>query len=402
MPVEPNSMSDNPVQPRRICVVATVPFALNVFMAPLIDALCGKFDFTLVANGGPGDLNSLLAGKTRFVPIRIERAIRLPADLVALYELWRLCRKERFDCVHSIMPKSGLLAMLAARLAGVPLRIHTFTGQVWVTHQGAGRCLLKAMDRVLAACATHCLADSHSQREFLLSEGITRADKLSVLAQGSVCGVDTVRFTPHRERRADIRSKHGIPEDATVALYLGRLKRDKGMHELAAAFAHASKQDRNLYLLIVGPDEDALREQMAGMAGEAGGRLCFAGFSPEPEAYMAAADFFVMPSYREGFGSTILEAAACGVPSIGSRIYGLTDAIVEGQTGILVPAGDAETLTGAMLRLAADVGWRLWLGELAMARALRDFPTKRLADALLQYYQNGLKKERHPVMTTAK
>jgi len=130
-----------------------------------------------------------------------------------------------------------------------------------------------------------------------------------------------------------------------------------------------------------------MKELMISTAGDAAQRLHFVGFSSEPEAYMAAADFFVLPSHREGFGSTVIESAACGIPSIGNRVYGLTDAIVDDQTGLLVPAGDTDALTKAMVKLATDVNFRLKLGEQAMGRVLRDFQMKCLTDALTEYYE---------------
>jgi glycosyltransferase involved in cell wall biosynthesis len=377
-------------RPRRICIVATIPMPLNVFMAPHIRALSRTYPITLVANGRSEEVGSLLSDKVRFSPIGIERKISLLNDLAVFFDLWRLFRRERFDCVHSLMPKAGLLAMLAAKFAGVPLRIHAFTGQVWATQQGSVRLLLKSLDQLLAACATHLLADSHSQRDFLLAEGVTRSDKLSVLAQGSACGVDPARFFSDSVRREAVRIKHGIPMKATVALYLGRLNRDKGIPELAAAFAKASAQCKELHLFVVGPDEENMKALMMSVVGDAASRLHFSGFSSEPEACMAAADFFVLPSHREGFGSTVLEAAACGIPSIGSCIYGLTDAIIDGQTGLLVPVGDVEALAGAMGRLSRDVDFRLRLGQQALIRAVRDFQTKLLTDALEGYYEKIL------------
>ncbi len=356
-------------------------------MTPHIEALSDTYDITLVANGRAEDLSNVLSDRVHFFPIHIERKISFLKDLRALYDLWRFFRREQFDCVHSLMPKAGLLAMIAAKFAGVPLRIHWFMGQVWATRRGFFRFLLKSLDQLTAACATHCLAVSHSERKFILAESVTYPDKLNVLAQGSVCGVDPMRFFPNPTCRKAIRIKYEIPEDSTVALYLGRLNRDKGSLDLAAAFAIASAQCTNFYLFVVGPDEEGMKELMIRVVGDAIKRLRFVGLSLEPEGYMAAADFFVLPSHREGFGLTVIEAAACGIPSIGSRIYGLTDAILDGQTGLLVPAGDVAALAQAMVKLVNDVDLRLLLGEKALNRARKDFQTKTMTEALTEYYR---------------
>lgn len=383
----------------RVCLVATAPMPLVVFMGAHIRALGQHYDVTIVTNGssdslgGADSLVPLLSEQVSYLDIKIAREISIFADLLALIALWRLFRREKFDVVHSITPKAGLLAIIAGVLAGVPVRIHWFTGQVWATRKGFGRWLLKASDRLLAACATNLLADSLSQRKFLIWEGVVRPNQVTVLGQGSVCGVDTARFQPSLVSRSKIRADLGVADTAVVALYLGRLKSDKGIPELASAFLLAAQQCADLHLLLVGPDEAGMQALVVHTLSTVADRVHFVGFTKEPEAFMAAADFFVLPSHREGFGSSVIEAAACGILSIGSRIYGLTDAIVDGETGLLVPVGDVVGIADAMIRLAMDQDFRLTLGEQALARVKRDFKQEVLTDALLNYYASCLKQK---------
>lgn len=381
---------------RRVCLVATVPMPLVVFMGPHIRVLCRHYVITMVTNGsldslgGSDSLVPLLGERVSFRHLPIAREISVLADLSTLFSLWRLFRREKFHIVHSITPKAGLLTMIAGLLAGVPIRIHFFTGQVWATRKGFGRWLLKSLDRFLTACATHLLADSPSQRMFLTLEGVVRPGKVTVLGKGSVCGVDTVRFQPNPVSRSMVRADLGISDPAVVALYLGRLNSDKGIPELASAFLLATQQCVNLHLLLVGPDELGMKTLVADTLSTVAGCVHFVGFTNEPEAFMAAANFFVLPSHREGFGSSVIEAAACGIPTIGSRIYGLKDAIVDGVTGLLVPAGDVVGIADAMIRLAMDHDFRFTLGEQALARVKRDFKQELLTDALLNYYKSCL------------
>jgi glycosyltransferase involved in cell wall biosynthesis len=382
----------------RVCLVATVPMPLVVFMGPHIRALGRHYDITIVTNGGAGfsntdSLSPLLGERVSYQNLQLAREVSVFADLLALIRLWRLFRREKFQVVHSITPKAGLLTMIAGLLAGVPVRIHWFTGQVWATRKGPGRWLLKTLDRLLAACSTHLLADSPSQSKFLSREGIVRLSQVTVLGKGSVCGVDTARFQPDPVRRSKVRVDLGIADTAVVALYLGRLKSDKGISELASAFLLAAQQHADLHLLLVGPDEEGMQALVMQTLSTVSDRVYFVGFTKEPEAFMAAADFFVLPSHREGFGSSVIEAAACGIPAIGSRIYGLTDAIVDGETGLLVPVGDVVGIADAMIKFAMNRDFRLTLGEQALVRVKQDFKQVVLTDALLDFYATCLKQK---------
>lgn len=370
----------------RLCYVVSSGMTLKAFLLDHMRAAAERFDVSAVANGLPPDALRSLGVPAPVHDVPIARRISPPADLRALAALRRHLVRQRFDIVHSLTPKAGLISAMAGALAGVPVRIHTFTGQVWATRSGMARAALKAADRVTASLATRLLADSASQRDFLVAEGVAPPQKLRVLRQGSVNGVDADRFRPDPPARERVRAAAGIPPGATLFLYLGRLARDKGLLDLARAFA----REPEAWLLLVGPDEDGLAASLRAAAGPSAQRLRLAGATDRPEDFMASADAFVLPSYREGFGSVVLEAAAAGVPAIGSRIYGITDAIVENETGLLVPPRDERALAAAMARLRADPPFRRALGEAARARALRDFRPSDLSGALLAYYDEAL------------
>jgi glycosyltransferase involved in cell wall biosynthesis len=361
---------------------------VNAFLRQPIGLLCECYDVHIAFNTNMGELLTDIEGIVTVLPITIERKISPLSDLQVLWQLIRIFRKHQFKLVHSVTPKAGLLAMMAGFLVGIDTRIHTFTGQVWVTRTGFSRWLLKSMDRLIGLLATDTLVDSASQRQFLLDEGVLTAARSEVLAQGSISGVDTLRFRPDAEARRQIRNTWCIPEEDTVFLFLGRLTRDKGVLDLAVAFAGMGNTTAHLFM--VGPDEENIRLQIQRLTVNCAGHVHFVEFSTEPEEFMAAADVLCLPSYREGFGNVIIEAAAVGIPAIGSRIYGVVDAIAENESGLLFDAGNVTALQLCMSILANDKADRMWLGWQARERVLAQFTSERLASAWLEYYHSRL------------
>jgi glycosyltransferase involved in cell wall biosynthesis len=371
---------------KKICIVATIPMSLNVFMKPHIAMLAEQYDVTLIANGSEEDFSALVGEHVRVIPIDIARAVSLMQDLLALLRLFKIFKDEQFDAVHSITPKAGLLAMLAALAAGVPVRIHTFTGQVWANKSGVVRWGLKTLDKLIAKCATGLLTDSSSQRLFLINQNIVQKEKLIVLGSGSVAGVDVERFKPNLAARQLIRSGLDIPEHAIICLYLGRLNADKGVQDLAVAFASFAANTPYAHLMVVGPDESGMSEVLQKTLINCSKQYHRIGFTNKPEDYMAAADIFCLPSYREGFGSVLIEAAAAGVPAIASNIYGIIDAVVNGQTGILHDPKNVTQIAEYLQKLIFNNSLRKSMSVQGMIRAKEMFATNVLVNAMRDYY----------------
>ncbi|MDP3071639.1 MAG: glycosyltransferase [Opitutaceae bacterium] len=367
---------------KRLCLVCAAPATFDAFLRPHAVRLSADFDVSVVCHGRPRRADHVAA---KFHAVGIERAVAPLRDLGALLALRRLFRRERFDLVHSFTPKAGLLAMLAARLAGVPRRLHTFTGQVWATKRGPKRWLLKNLDRVLARSATHLLADSASQARFLATEGVVAGGRTTVIGDGSICGVNLARFRPDAAARAALRAELRVDDGAVLFLFVGRLNRDKGVLDLARAFA-AMKASGPVCLVLVGPDEAGMEAQVRGALAGRESEVRFVAQTPNPERFMAAADVLCLPSHREGFGSVIIEAAACGCPCVASRIYGVTDAVEAGRGGLLHPPGDGAALRRCLEQLAADRELAARLGHDARARVEKLFPEQRITDGLAAYY----------------
>jgi glycosyltransferase involved in cell wall biosynthesis len=370
--------------------VATTPFAVNAFLRTHLLALVDTYDVTLCVNTTAYPLAEEVASAVRVRHIDIVRKIALWEDLRALFQLLLCLREIRPTTVHSLTPKAGLLAMLAGWLARVPWRFHTFTGQIWATRTGVGRFLLKSIDWFIAQCASQVFADSASQCRFLEDEGVVRCGGISVLGQGSVAGVDLARFHPNPAVRATLRAETGVADEELVFLFVGRLVRDKGVFDLVEAFARLRAQHERWELWMVGPDEEGLQATLQAQGERLGARIRWFGPTHVPEHYMAAADVFVLPSYREGFGSAIIEAAACGIPSIAYRIDGVIDAIVDGRTGVFVEKRDIEGLSDAMKRLGIDTGKLRDLGEAAYRRSINEFSSSIVSAEWSNFYSTVL------------
>lgn len=369
----------------RFCVVVSAPMTAKAFLRDQLKELSLAYNLHVLANAPDGAFLEDMGVRASFKSVPLQRSISPWHDLRALRALRSSFKRIKPHAVHSVTPKAGLLAMVGAWLAGVPCRIHTFTGQVWATKRGVSRWILLNLDRLIALFATHVLVDSHSQRDFLLSKHVVSPRKARVLGHGSISGVDLQRFKPDPEARAVVRREIGVGEDSVLFLYVGRLNRDKGIPELLEAFAKNSATHPKARLLLVGPDEEGMERLISPASG-----ILRVGYTDQPECYMAAADVFVLPSHREGFGSTVIEAAACGLPTVASRIYGLTDAVVDGETGLLHQRGSIEDLASALSILSSDSARRHSMGSRAHARVCRDFSMDSVTRNTLNFYREAL------------
>jgi glycosyltransferase involved in cell wall biosynthesis len=378
----------------KICFVTTVPFQVNVFLESHVLALLPHAEVIVITNQYDHaicGLSATLTNRVRVCHVPFRRVISPIHDLIALVNLVVVLSRERPMIIQSISPKAGLLCALAGWLLRLPIRVHWFTGQVWVTKHGFMRSLMKALDTLIAKLTTNLLADSPSQMNFLVQQGVVNKAKIEVLGHGSVCGVDVERFQPNPKCRSSVRQQYGIPNNAVLGIFVGRVTADKGVLELAQAIRILNQEGVILYIAFVGPDEGNMSAAITLASGGDSQRIIMTGFSTTPESFMSAADFLVLPSYREGFGSAIIEAAACGIPAIGSRIDGIIDAIDEGETGLLVEPRDINQLADAMRTLAINEQLRMKLGVAARVRALKCFQTKHLNFSVVSYFDRLLR-----------
>ena len=375
---------------KKICFVVAVPITANAFLKDHIETLSKDYDIYLVANiESEEDVKGLnIKGWKR---IEIQRGISITKDLRAVWKLRAYFKKMKYDAVHSVTPKAGLTTALAGKLAGVKHRTHIFTGQVWATRTGVMRGILKSIDKIIAKCDNHILVDGKSQRAFLEQEGVLKKGKAEVFCNGSIAGVNSERFVPDAVARKEERDKIGIKDGMLTYTFLGRLNRDKGIGELYEAYNRIAAENDDVFLLLVGFDEEGYIEKLKDYKNiQEGNNFHFYGGTPTPERVLNAGDVFVLPTYREGFGSSVLEAACIGLPSICSDAYGVLDAYIDGETGMQCKVGDVESLYQCMKKMHDNPEMRASMGKRSRERALSDFNVKPISEEWLNFYKRLL------------
>ncbi len=372
----------------KIARISTVAFFVETQLKQQIKTMVSEgMAVTVIAS--EADLKNSIQGVT-YKPIRIPREISVFDDLLAVFKLTFFFRSNRFDIVHSTTPKAGLLTAIAGYIARVPVRIHTYTGQVWVEKKGLVRLLSIWGDRLIGLLNTQCYADSPSQVRFLLKNKILSKKRIDCLGFGSLAGVDLARFNSGNYSEADrrlLRTELSVPAESKVLTFIGRCTRDKGVAELLKAFEHVIQMGVNLTLLVVGPVEGDVLDEFNHLDKLTQKYLRLVGHSSVPERYLSITDLLVLPSYREGFGTVVIEAAAMGVPAIGTRIYGLQDAIVDNKTGCLVEPKNVQELAHAILSLVSDDKRRHDLGTAALDRVKQCFSDTYVNRLLFDEYQ---------------
>lgn len=342
----------------KIIRTSTVPLSLNLFCRGLLRELSSDYEVVALSSPQPELEDIALREGVRTVAVPMRREIAPFGDMVSLWRLVRVFRGERPQMVHSITPKAGLLSMVAGRIAGVPVRVHTFTGLVFPSSSGLRRRLLMLTDKITCMCATHIVAEGRGVKDDLLQYGITRKE-VSVLGFGNLRGIDLDHYlrTPEVEAAAaDIRARAGIGDDSFTFVFTGRIVRDKGMDELADAFVRLRSEGYDIRLLIAGSREasGSLSARTLKIMEESAGIYASEGWVDDVRPWYAAADALVFPSYREGFPNAVIEAGAMGLPSIVTDINGSREIIIDGRNGIIVPPRDADALYAAMKSMADD------------------------------------------------
>src|SRR5574344_489110 len=373
---------------KKLIKVSTVPMSLNTFCRGQLRMLSQYYDVIAVSSPDSElqELKEREGVKTIAVPM--ERHISIFKDISSLLNMIKVFRRERPDIVHWMTLKAGLISMLAARITGVPVRMHTYTGLVFPTETGMKQKILIWMDRLLCACATYINPEGKGVMNDLIKFGITKK-QLHIIANGNVRGINLDVYS----RNEDVMKKaETLRDDSRFTFcFVGRLVGDKGLNELVAAFEQLKKDGvKNIRLLMVGPEEEQLdplkAETVDMMNGDDDIIRC--GMQTDVRAYYAASDTFVFPSYREGFPNTVLEAGAMGLPAIVTDINGCNEIITKDVNGVIIPSHNEKALYDAMKYFVENNGKIKEMGVNARRVIETKFEQKMIWAELLKVYKS--------------
>ena len=331
--------------------------------------------------------------------ITMSRKITPFQDLKSLWEMWNFLRKEKPQIVHTHTPKAGIIGMLAARLAGVPHRLHTVAGLPLMEATGTKRKILNFVEKLTYSSATRVYPNSKGLYDFILQNNFTQSNKLKIIANGSSNGIDTAFFSPDQVteiERVTLREKLNIQPDDFVFVFVGRIVSDKGINELIKAFSELQTAENNeltgIKLLLVGgleSDLDPLNPETLAEINQ-NKDIISAGFQQDVRPFFAISDALAFPSYREGFPNVVMQAGAMGLPSIVSDINGCNEIIVEGENGLIIPSKNVEKLKEKMLTLARDKNLYIKLKENSRRMIENRYEQSVVWKALLEEYEGLL------------
>lgn len=345
--------------------------------------------YEMVALTSPGpELDALKDEGFHCIELKMERHISPWKDLKALVKMVRVLRKEKPYMIHSMTPKAGLLCMIAGWLTRVPVRVHMFTGLVWPTSTGLKRKILKATDWLTCACATHVLPEGQGVLNDLKNGGITKKP-MKVLGYGNVKGVDMVKFDA--TRFTDIAKD----QNTFTFIFVGRIVGDKGVNELVEAFTKLHEKYQQTRLVLVGRYEENLdpvkQVTLDRIKANPAIDACGPKYGDDLLVEFMKSDCHIMPSYREGFPNTPMEAGALGLPNIVTDINGSREIVVDGENGLIVPPRTVQPLYDAMERMVTDTTMREKMQKNARPMIESRFEKSFVQDCLIEYYKDIIK-----------
>ena len=368
---------------KKIVIVTSVEQTLNAFFLNHLKFLKKKFRITLISNFNKDIREDLKEFK--LININFSRKINFFSDIINFFNLSYKLFIINPNLLLSVTPKVGLFCSILSFFLRIQ-SVHYFTGQVWKNKKFPIKNIFIFFDKIIVFFSNRILVDSFSQFNYLLINKINIKRKGSVLLKGSISGVNLSKFYFSRKDRKDIRNKYNIGDEEIIIIFLGRINKEKGILELIEYFNHISINnnfDEKIYLFLVGhQDDDTLINYKRN-----NDNIIYIENNDYPEKFLSASDIFCLPSKREGFGTSVIEASACNLPVICSNIYGLIDAVEDKQTGLLFNIEDKNDFAIKMKMLIENKGLRLQLGNAGRKRVEKYFDANKSSITLLNYLQ---------------
>lgn len=338
---------------KKLIRITTVPESLRTLLKGQLKFMSKHFDVIGVSGDGYAMEEVRRDEGIKTHVVEMTRKITPFRDLKATYQLYKFLKKEKPFIVHTHTPKAGTLGLLAAKLAGVPHRLHTIAGLPLLEATGAKRVLLDNVEKVTYACATKILPNSFELERIILEQKYTTKDKLMVIGNGSSNGIDTTHYdsglVSKIMQEALLKDLKLKPEDY-IFIYIGRLVKDKGVNELINAFDTFSKANPNCKLLLVGEREDHLDPLLPQTESSIkdNKNIIAVGHQKDIRPYVAISEALVFPSYREGFPNVVLQASCMNLPCVVTNINGCNEIIQDGVNGIIIPVKNEQAIIDAM------------------------------------------------------
>ena len=375
-------------EPVKLCVITTVSLTLRVFLLEQLVYLSQNgFDVTVVCEYDPIFMRDC-PPELKYIPVHMTRKIGWWSTLVGWWKLYRLFKREKFRMIQYSTPKAALISSLAGLLASIPVRLYCQWGIYYVGVNGLMQKVFKLIEKFTCFCSTDVAPDSNGNLEFAIDEGLYPRKKGSVIYNGSANGVNLNKFDIAKKIiwRNNIRAEFSLNEGSFVYGFVGRITKDKGINELINVFQRLNQNNSGTFLILIGMEEEA--HGLNSTVVEAihnHPQIIILGWKANVQEYMAAMDVMVLPSYREGFGVVAIEAQALGVPVITTDIPGPRDAIINGKTGILIPAADEESLMKAMQKLRNSQNLRKYMSDNALLFIRENFEQEMFWEKVLEH-----------------
>ena len=376
---------------KKLIRITTVPISLRVLLRNQLKFMSGYFDVLAVSSPGKVLEDVAFFEGTRTEAVSMSRAITPLQDIKSLLQLYRLFKREQPAIIHTHTPKAGLLGMIAAWFARVPIRLHTVAGLPLMENKGIKRKVLEFTESLTYSCATKVYPNSKNLATFIVESRFCKPGKLKVLGNGSSNGIDTDFFSLSEELISSanqLKKQLRISETDFVFVFIGRLVKDKGIEELVDAFTVLKTTKRGIKLLLVGPYEpelDPVSSQTRNLI-DSDADIIHVGFQQDIRPYLVMSQVLTFPSYREGFPNVPMQAGCLHLPSIVTNINGCNEIVENGKNGLIIPVKDRLALQGAMESLIENRGLYFFLKENARKLIVDRYDQKHFWGLLLQEY----------------